>query len=312
MSFQSLVNAQPAVGVEGGIASSNPMSSVLGNIVAGTAGARVGSFAWLTNGVANSFTLTGKLPDGFVPNTQNALITAWKGNSSMLVPAGNPVTVMDRGDFWAVATYSDAAIGDKVFANVFTGKIQAGTAGVSQTDAIGTTGVITASFATNVMTPTAGSIFLAPGMKITGTGVPANTIIEAQLTGSAGACSAATYQLTTYPGTLASNAAITATSNDGIGGFTGQASFATNVMTVGTATTGQLAVGSIITAASVAAGTYITSLGTGTGGVGTYNLSTSPGTVGSAAVTASAWVETPWYVKSAGNVGDLIKIGIKN
>jgi hypothetical protein len=67
------------------------------------------------------------------------------------------------------------------------------------------------------------------------------------------------------------------------------ASFATNVMTVVSVGSGgaQFAVGQIITAAGVAPGTYITSLGTGTGGTGTYNLSTTPGTIATEAVSAS-------------------------
>ena len=66
-----------------------------------------------------------------------------------------------------------------------------------------------------------------------------------------------------------------------------QASFATNVMTVTVVGTGSFAVGQVITAAGVTPGPYITSLGTGTGGLGTYNLSTSPGTIAAEAVSAS-------------------------
>lgn len=68
------------------------------------------------------------------------------------------------------------------------------------------------------------------------------------------------------------------------------ASFATNVMTVQTFSGveyGELAVGQEVKATGVAAGTYITSFGTGTGGAGTYNLSTSPGTLGNRQVTTS-------------------------
>lgn len=67
-----------------------------------------------------------------------------------------------------------------------------------------------------------------------------------------------------------------------------QASFATNVMTVTVAGTGSFAVGQVITSAGVTVGTFITSLGTGTGGTGTYNLSTTPGTIAAQAVTASS------------------------
>ena len=66
----------------------------------------------------------------------------------------------------------------------------------------------------------------------------------------------------------------------------GTASFATNIMTVTAVTSGAFAVGQAVTSAGVAAGTYISSLGTGTGGTGTYNLSTSPGTIVAQAVTA--------------------------
>ena len=66
-----------------------------------------------------------------------------------------------------------------------------------------------------------------------------------------------------------------------------QASFATNVMTVTVVGTGAFAVGQAIASAGVAAGTTILSLGTGTGGLGTYNLSTAPGTIAAQAVSAS-------------------------
>jgi hypothetical protein len=71
------------------------------------------------------------------------------------------------------------------------------------------------------------------------------------------------------------------------------ASFATNVMTVTVAGSGSFAVGQVITSAGVAVGTYISSLGTGTGGTGTYNLSTSPGTIAAQAVTASSVYTVP-------------------
>jgi hypothetical protein len=71
-------------------------------------------------------------------------------------------------------------------------------------------------------------------------------------------------------------------------GVTFSASFATNVMTVSSSgLSGTFAVGMYVTAAGVAAGTYISSFGTGTGGAGTYNLSTSPGTISSESCTAS-------------------------
>ena len=68
-------------------------------------------------------------------------------------------------------------------------------------------------------------------------------------------------------------------------------SCATNVLTVSQINSGTLAVGQAVLGASLPPNTYISSLGSGTGGVGTYNLSTTPGTIGPEAMT-SAPLET--------------------
>jgi hypothetical protein len=82
----------------------------------------------------------------------------------------------------------------------------------------------------------------------------------------------------------------TATEWSNLRGTTLTATFATNVMTVTAVAQGELAVGQEVVADGVSTGTTITSLGTGTGGIGTYNLSTSPGTLGSRAVSTLAYV----------------------
>lgn len=92
------------------------------------------------------------------------------------------------------------------------------------------------------------------------------------------------------------------------GTFVGTASFATNVMTVTGVTSGTLAVGDLVTSSGVAAGTYITALGTGTGGTGTYTLSTSPGTITAQAVTATSYVATKWKAAMDALANELIKI----
>lgn len=104
-----------------------------------------------------------------------------------------------------------------------------------------------------------------------------------------------------------------ATAGSTIANFVGQASFATNVMTVTTATSGALRVGDQVTSAGVAAGTYITAFGTGTGGTGTYTLSTTPGTITAQAVTSTSYVETDFTVDGFpvggnGAVGELVVI----
>lgn len=66
--------------------------------------------------------------------------------------------------------------------------------------------------------------------------------------------------------------------------FTG--SISSTTLTVTAITSGVLAIGQILSATGVTAGTYITALGTGTGGVGTYTVSASQ-TVSSRTITTS-------------------------
>lgn len=97
-----------------------------------------------------------------------------------------------------------------------------------------------------------------------------------------------------------------------IAGFSGTASFATNVMTVTVVSSGVVDVGDVVTSAGVAAGTYVTAQLTGTpGGVGTYSLSTSPGTITAQAVTTTSHVETDYTITGfpvggTGAVGELV------
>jgi hypothetical protein len=62
------------------------------------------------------------------------------------------------------------------------------------------------------------------------------------------------------------------------------------VLTVTAVTSGKLFPGRAISGTGITAGTIITSLGTGTGGTGTYNLSASSAATGSITVTASGMV----------------------
>lgn len=96
-----------------------------------------------------------------------------------------------------------------------------------------------------------------------------------------------------------------------IAGFVGTASFATNVMTVTVVTSGTVDVNDVVTSAGVAAGTYVVNQLTGTpGGVGTYTLSTTPGTITAQAVTTTSHVETDFTITGfpvggTGAVGEL-------
>ena len=108
----------------------------------------------------------------------------------------------------------------------------------------------TGSISGNTLTTTTTTGALTIGSYVYGTGVPSNTFI---LSG-------------TGPYTLNNTVA-----------FSGTGSISGTTLTIATAASGQLRVGSVITDSGslVTAGTYITALGTGAGTTGTYTVSPS-------------------------------------
>lgn len=134
MGFQTQVNLTPAIGLNGDFASGNPRASFPspeGGLVAGTGGVTVGRFAWVgTDGVTALNTGTGK-PQGFIHREQQAFITTYLAESGLNVPAGQPVTLMTKGDYFATATIAAATVGQKVFAKLADGTVQTGAAGAT-------------------------------------------------------------------------------------------------------------------------------------------------------------------------------------
>lgn len=232
--FQKQVNYEPAPGVEGDIASLNPLINYVTGpygLISGASGVICGRFGWTVDdlSVNNNALLVAagaaRTPSGFIANEQQGLQTVYLAESGMGILPGQAMELFTRGDFW-IKPKTTATRGLKAFANMFDGTVYPAAAGATVSAS-----AITASFATNVMTVTVTSGVLAIGQAISGTGVPANT--------------------------------------------------------------------------------YISSLGTGTGGTGTYNLSTSPGTVGSASgIVASNHIETRFQLLSAAAINEIAKIGL--
>ena len=109
--FQNQVYVNPAVGLPGDFASSNPMAyklSSTGRMVADSAGVTVGHFAILNNAAASagSGTVT-SLPDaavvseqiGFVHREMNAQIVTYLAESGNTIQPGEPVALFSTGDF---------------------------------------------------------------------------------------------------------------------------------------------------------------------------------------------------------------------
>lgn len=311
MNFQTFVGTQPSPAVAGDFASSNPRSSVLagpGGLVAGPSGVFVGRFAWLSYdrvdanqapAEVNNFGLG--VPDGFVHREQQGLITQFLSESSMLIPSGFGMTLMSSGDFWVVNSgLVEAVPGMACYANFGTGLASFAAAG-STTSASATGSIAAATFSTtasiagDIMTVTAvGSGTLVNGATIAGTNVASGTqIVSQELPLLAGEAlgGIGRYSLSIGEQVVAAE---TITGTYGI-------------FTAASALSGAFAIGDTLTGSSVVAGTTITQFGTGTGGLGTYYVNNNT-VVASTTVTAGTDVATPWFCRSTGLPGELVKI----
>lgn len=213
MPFQKSVNTYSSPAAAGQIASGNPTAWYVAGpnaVVSGALGLTVAAFAWATpitpgdtpeRADSNALLVAAgasRVPDGFVVNEQQGNILTYLAESGLSVLPWQAVELMTRGDVWVqLPAGISGARKQKVFANMLNGSIATGAAGATVS---GT--AVTASFATNVMTVTAGSN-IKVGSLIVGAGVPANTYVAAFGTGTGGA---GTYTLTTTPGTIASQA----------------------------------------------------------------------------------------------------------
>lgn len=214
MTFQRVINQQPAPAVAGDFASNNPRSSVIppvdsGFVAAAGEAVTVGYFAW---GGSDGKVYSNKadLPAGgsqlgFVarqPNEPSALITAFLGESVMTLQQGLPVTLLNSGDYWAPLKGGNP--GDTVYATAATGAPTTDAAAGANpdtgfkivapvpVDAV-TDNATTIAANTGVMTVAAvASGVIVVGQRVTGVGVPDETFVTGQLTGAAGG--AGTYQ----------------------------------------------------------------------------------------------------------------------
>lgn len=327
MPFQQQVNLNQAPGFIGAIASMNPIASVVagpGGLVAGAGGVVVGRFAWNSYpnsasvsgnpGQAVNYCLTGRVPDGFIGNLQEGLITIWLTESTLVVPVGYGVTEYNRGDFWALNTMADAAMGNKVFANLLDGQITTAAAGSFLTQApgsaaLGAATLVAGSYALVVTGNTSG--IFAPGQTVMGVGIPYDTQIESGTLGATG-----TFQMTnpaTVSGTAIVVKSVALEGNGGavctsVTGGTGSPNLTINAVPTGS----PLSAGQLVqNIAGIAAGTYILNLGTWNGATGYVVLSANPtATITAQPCNFTPWIETSWFVKSVGNIGDVIKIGV--
>lgn len=316
--FQTSVALFPAPGIPGEFASTGPRHNYLSGpngLVAGSGGLACGYFGWVdtaTGTIVNNF--GPGVPTGFVHNAHQALITQYLGSATLVIPAGFMANeLFDAGDFFVANNTGNAVTpGQVAYVNNSTGAVTlfaasgttaptggSGTASsIAPVSSVSVTGSIATGSSVNlpgtvpsVLTVTAvGSGTVVPGLILSGTNVITGTQVIAQLSGTTGGVG--TYSVT-IPQTVAS------TTITGAGG----------TLTVGGTVTGTFAVGDTISGTGVTTGTYITALGTGTGGAGTYIVSPSQ-TASSTTITAYSATATGWYAGSFGTgaAGEVIKI----
>ena len=317
--FQTSVGANLAPAVAGDFASANPRSTYPagpGGLVAGAGGVQVGLFAWIVPApvdidgtgqqVLNSGALGG-YPAGIIPRTQQGLITQYLDNADQGIPAGLQLEVLTGGDIWVKNDGTTAAeVGMKAYADNANGKASFGPSGSPTTGGSSNSASIAAGSATftgsingNILTVTGtGGGAIVIGGTIGGAAgsaggdiVPVGAQIVSLLTGTLGAANS-TYLIAAPPSNVTST---TIVENYGI-------------LTVGGTITGTFTVGDRLSGTGVTtADSFIVSLGTGSGGAGTYNVNKSQ-TVASGTIAAAANTETRWVAVSGGLPGDLVKI----
>lgn len=248
--FQSTIRDNQAPGVKGDFASTNPFSSILagpGALVAPEGGLLVGNFAWVgPNGeVSQSFVAGWQV--GFCGRNEQALITEFLGEATMLVPEGFMVVLFNEGDFWAEFE-AGGTVGNNVYADPNNGAPLAGATapalGVG-TGSAGFRGTATLNGTTtlNVTAVTAGIV--SPGDLVTdvttGASIPVGTTIVEQLTGIAGGVG--TYQMSAI----------------GAAGVGDTVATASNNMLVTAIASGSFNVGDVFSGTAVSAGTNVIS-----------------------------------------------------
>jgi hypothetical protein len=306
MPFQSVVNNQPAPGVAGDFASTNPFSSVLagpGALVAPAGGLIVGNFCWIgpAGQVSQSFVSGYTL--GFVGRNEQALITQFLGESTLVIPAGFMVNAFNGGDFWAKFN-GGAAVGATVYADKTNGAVLGATsAAASVTGIIGTTADVQGSIAA----PAAGAlaVFTLATVSTSGKVMPGDVLnipgaglveIVAQLTGTTGGSNGATYSTN---------------SEVAVGAFTTAQVVQSSFINVSAVGSGTLVPGETLISALLQPNTELGAQVTGSAGAaGIYNVSPRQGNIASGTITTAADVATGFtvtgaYAPAGGEVGKI-------
>lgn len=305
MPFQTVINDYQAPGVVGDFASTNPFASVLsgpGALVAPAGGLKVGNFAWVgpQGQVSQSFVAGWQV--GFLGRNEQALITEFLGEATLLVPQGFMINLFNEGDFWANFS-AGATPGQNVYADPNDGAPLAGATapalGVGTASA-GFSGTATLNGTTTLSVTAVTHGIVTPGDLVTDSttagNIPAGTTIVEQLTGAAGGVG--TYQMSAIGVAAVGDTVVTASQN----------------MLVTAVASGAFNLGDVFTGTAVSAGSNIVQQAVPFSGVGTLATNTTlvvtsvtPGTdvlrKGAKVVMAGVTAGTTISAQTAGTPG---------
>ena len=323
MGFPRQVNVVAAPAVAGDFASTNPRATVDASyaaFIAGAAGLIIGHFAWAdsANQVVNSY--GAGAPSGFVHRDQQAIISAYLADDTMVQYPGSPATLFNAGDFWVKNDGSTTTtIGMTAYADNSTGKVVFGTsAPTSGTCTSGTLAKIV-SASTGAAIPATAPSFTGSisGTTLTVTAVAAGTVVGAGQVLSGGSSTVGyvdtnTTVLANLTGTNGGIGTYSVSISQNVASTTITASGGCMTLTGGN-TTGVFDVGmtlAVASSGSLTAGTTITALVSATaGGAGTYLLNQPAATaVTAGTITASSNMFLTVDATSTGvwAVGDLL------
>lgn len=292
--FQSTVNIYNALGFPGSMAFEGPTRSTGMNINSSAVAPNYFGYAYTISSAAtaepsllapNGATArvggTGVFA-GILFNRQENVLNGITGNplgATLALPDNSIGDLMTMGMVF-VSLPGPANPGDLVTYDPLTGALNTIPPAASFTASIAAGGSAGVLDVMTVSAITAGSIQV--GALVTGSNTAGGTFVAAVRSGRGGV---GTYDLTSVNSQTVSSAVLSAIDLPPPA-FVGVATFATNVMTVGTATSGELVVGQQIFGTSIPANTVITAYGSGAGGTGTYTLNQTVGTLSTTNITA--------------------------
>ena len=190
MAFQSVVSLTQGYGVPGSLVYDGPVRSAPWTLISTPEPNVIGATAYTA--VSDGIAMAGGV------GAFAGILASPKSYTAGLINVGSTMTLPDEtigelatmGQFLVTLTTA-ANIGDLVTYNTTTGAL----------GSVPLQGAVTASFATNVMTVTASSVFIGVGSVVNFAGVAVGTTVIADGTGAGGT---GTYTLSTTPGTVAS------------------------------------------------------------------------------------------------------------